>query len=652
MQNHTAPAAAVCPILRIAAAGLALLVTFGLPLTFVTASGVEDSPAAAVLPPQLTADDLGIFLDGLIPVLLRRDDIAGAVIAVVKDGKLLLARGYGYSDVEAKKPVSPDSTLFRPGSISKLFTCTAVMQLVEQGKLDLDRDINQYLEFQIPTAYSQPITLRHLLTHTAGFQETIRGIFIRDGDRLSTLREYVEGNLPPRIFAPGTTPAYSNYGNALAGYIVERVSGQSFEEYIEEHIFRPLGMKHSTYRQPLPDDLKPLMSNGYQGGGSDPARPFEVLQTFPGGGMSTTAEDMSHFMIAHLQDGAFDNERILKPETARIMHSRQVELVASMNGSAVGFAEQTRNGYRAIGHGGDLQAFHSQLYLVPELRLGFFFSQNSTGRASLRTTIWRSFFDRYFPSAQRSIKSSNTPSNASELAGFYKTTRRFDQSTFKLGSLTGQVRVFANSDGTIRSDLINDLGRPKTLYEVEPMKYCEEKGEDCIAFRKDEGGGNQIVVDFPHIVFQRVPWYENRTLNYVLLGASVAVFALTVVFWPVGAVIRRHYGRRLDLTRRQRRLRVMIRIVCIVDLAFLIVGRILSLKLPDVSLEIWVHLLQAAGIVGALASLIVIYDAVRCWTEHGRWWASRVSACLIALACLGFVWFALVWHLFDFTTRY
>ncbi|MFY9558018.1 MAG: serine hydrolase domain-containing protein [Blastocatellia bacterium] len=243
--------------------GISALVVFGC-TEVIGQSAPPREPQDSTVAPALTAGELATFFDGLIPVLLRKDDIAGAVIAVVKDGQVLFANGYGYADVEAKRPVSANSTLFRPASISKLFTCTVVMQLVEQGKLDLDVDINRYLDFEISATYPQPITLRNLLTHTGGFQETIRHHTVPDGGRIQPLNEYLPEHLPPRIFAPGGTPSYSNYGNALAGYIVERVSGQPFEEYVDEHIFRPLGMQHSTYVQPLPDSLKPLMSNGYR----------------------------------------------------------------------------------------------------------------------------------------------------------------------------------------------------------------------------------------------------------------------------------------------------------------------------------------------------------------------------------------------------
>ena len=210
-------------------------------------------PAASADEPGagLTKQDFETFLDALIPSELRTRNIAGAVVSVVKDGQVLLQKGYGYADFEAKKPVIPDQTLFRPGSISKLFTATAVMQLVEQGKLDLDRDVNDYLDFAIPKTYPEPITLRRLLTHTAGFEETLKNLFVARESDMKPLGTYLVNQMPARIFPPGKIPSYSNYGFTLAGYIVERVSGEKFERYIDNHILKPLKMNNSTFDQPL-----------------------------------------------------------------------------------------------------------------------------------------------------------------------------------------------------------------------------------------------------------------------------------------------------------------------------------------------------------------------------------------------------------------
>jgi len=151
-------------------------------------------------PPALTKADFEAFLDALIPSQLQNRNIAGAVVSVVKDGQVLFQKGYGNADFGAKKPVLPDQTLFRPGSISKLFTTTAVMQLVEQGKLDLDRDVNDYLDFTISKTHPEPVTLRQLLTHTAGFEETLKNLFVTHESDMKTLRTYLVNQMPTRIF--------------------------------------------------------------------------------------------------------------------------------------------------------------------------------------------------------------------------------------------------------------------------------------------------------------------------------------------------------------------------------------------------------------------------------------------------------------------
>ena len=329
-------------------------------------------PVVAPAPPgahALTAEDLESFLDGLMPLQIRNADIAGAVVAVVKDGHVLFEKGYGYADVAAKRPVIADSTLFRPGSISKLFTWTAVMQQVEAGKLDLDRDVNAYLDFKIPASFGRPITLRDLMTHRPGFEETVKDLAVDTATQLRPIGQYLRTHVPAQIFAPGTVPAYSNYGATLAAYIVERVSGQSFDDYVEQHILTPLQMAHSTFRQPLPAAFVPLLSNGYDLGSQEP-KPFELIEVAPAGAMTTSADDITHFMIAQLGDGSYGGGRILQPATLAKMHERQTGWPDSMHAFALGFYEESQNGHRIIGHGGDTQVFHSDLHLDPRCECG------------------------------------------------------------------------------------------------------------------------------------------------------------------------------------------------------------------------------------------------------------------------------------------
>src|SRR5205809_3475102 len=347
---------------------------------------------------ELTASDVEAFLDGVMPLQLAREDLAGAVISIVKDGKFLFAKGYGYSDVEKKIPVFPETTLFRPGSISKTFTWTALMQQVELGKVNLDHDVNEYLDYKVPATFPKPITVRDLMTHTPGFDETVEELFVADAKQFKPLGDYLKAHLPARIYPPGTIPAYSNYGATLAGYIVQRVSGEPFEQYADEHIFKPLGMQHSTFRQPLPVSLLPLMSKGYDVA-SESDKPFEYVEAAPAGSSSVSAMDMTRFMIAHLQNGRYEGVQILKPETAQLMHSRQYALRNDINGMALGFYEENRNGQRIVGHGGDTQYFHSDMHLMLDADVGFFISYNSAGKGEIgaREAVWHKFLDRYFP---------------------------------------------------------------------------------------------------------------------------------------------------------------------------------------------------------------------------------------------------------------
>jgi len=267
-----------------------------------------DSAGSAGRP--LDRADVEAWLDGFVPYSLSAGDIAGAVVVVVKDGAVLLQKGYGYADVAKKLPMDPEQTMVRIGSTSKLFTWTAVMQLVEQGKLDLDRDVNEYLDFKIPRDFDKPVTVRDLMNHRGGFEEGLKDVLRLDPAGVPSTEAYLKEHPRPMLFAPGEVPAYSNYGAALAGYIVERVSREPFERYIERHILAPLGMAHSSFYQPLPEQFAASVSNGYRVASEPPGR-YEQIVTRPAGSATTTAADMARFMLVHLQQGRFDDAQLL-----------------------------------------------------------------------------------------------------------------------------------------------------------------------------------------------------------------------------------------------------------------------------------------------------------------------------------------------------
>lgn len=618
-------------------------------------------PQAAQTAPQLTKADVEAFLDGIIPIQLQKQDIAGAVVAVVKDGQVLFAKGYGFADMKSRKPVSVEDTLFRPGSISKTFVWTAVMQLVEQGKLDLDRDVNEYIDYKIPATFGKPVTLRNLMTHTPGWEESVKELFVANAADLYPMDQYLKKRLPVQIFPPGTTPAYSNYGATLAGYIVQRVSGVPFEEYVEKNIYQPLGMNRATFRQPLPENLKPLMSEGYDKA-SKPAKGFEFVEAYPCGSMSVTAADMTKYMIAQLQNGQYNGAQILKPETAKLMHSRTFGLVPEMNGMAYGFYEESRNGLRIIGHGGDTQWFHSDMHLVPDQNLGFFISYNSAGKGegSPRTIVWQSFLDRYFPyTPAKGQDVANASKDAKEVAGTYWSSRRSETTIVSAISMLGETGLTVNSDGTISLAAAKDFaGNPKHFREIAPMLFREENGQSRLAFTNNYAGQRIIVTDVPIHVWQPVPRWKNEKLNLAVLFFSVGMFVLTLLFWPVNAVLRWHYGERLSLSMEYLRVRRIVRIVCLLNIALLI-GLAVWMTMADDNIGLLssrfdgrLRVLQFIALLDVLGAIAGVWYFVRSWRELDLWFWTRVWNTLLMFALIGYAAFLVNWHLLSVSLNY
>ncbi|PYL12171.1 MAG: serine hydrolase [Verrucomicrobia bacterium] len=614
----------------------------------------QPSPA-----PQLTKADFETFLDALIPSQLRNRNIAGAVVSVVKDGQVLFQKGYGYADVEEKKPVLPDQTLFRPGSVSKLFTATAVMQLVEQGKLDLDRDVNDYLDFAIPKTYPEPVTLRQLLTHTGGFEETLKNLFVAHESDIKPLRTYLVNEMPARIFLPGKIPSYSNYGFTLAGYIVERVSGEKFERYIENHILKPLGMNNSTFEQPLPPQLGPQMSKGYLSASKKP-RDFEWVQAAPAGALTTTAADMTQFMLAFLQDGAVDGVSILKPETVRQMETRQFEFDPMLPGLGITFMEYLIDPVRIIAHGGDTVYFHSDMILVPDAHLGYFLSYNSLGKdvGGGRGEVWRSFVNRYFPSAGQpkvNVDPNMAKSDGRAVGGLYDGTRRGQTTLLRILALVGQFKVSSDKEGVLQIEgMKNQSGELQRWREIAPLIYREMDGLERIGFRRDASGAVGEMLPFPAIYEgQRVPWYCSKIFIGLLIGGNLLLALLTVLLWPVAVMIRKRYQRPLFSKKSDRVLYFLSRIVCLAEVLF-VLAPILALSqglehimiLGD-AINPWLQAFHVVGWVLMAGVVLLIIAAVRFvrLPGHGLWFPAH--AILLAIGGIAFGLFAWQYHFLD-----
>jgi CubicO group peptidase (beta-lactamase class C family) len=588
------------------------------------------------------------------------------VVAVVKDGQVLLQKGYGYANAATRAPVDPERTLFRPGSVAKLFTWTAIMQLVERGKLELDRDINGYLDFRIPSRDGRPVTLRNLMTHTPGFEETIKNLMANDPRRLLPLGRYVKQWTPERIFAPGQTPAYSNYGVALAGYIIERVSGQPFDDYIERHIFAPLGMAHSTFRQPLPKQLLLDMSKGYQLG-SGPEELYELVGPTPAGALAATGADMARFMIAHLQQGASGSARILNPETARLMHGTTLPIIPPLNSMLLGFYEHNLNGRRVIAHDGDTQYFHSALSLFIDDGVGLYLSTNSTGKdgaaGPIRTALLEQFADRYFPAPEdrRRVNPQLATEHASLMAGVYESSRRVESTFLSLIYLPSQVKVTATDQGALSVPAFLGLnGQPKKWVEAAPFVWREVGGKERLAAKVENGRVVMFSVDevSPVMVFLPIPWWRSSAWLVPLLAGAVVVLLLTVVAWPIGAIARRRYGVAFGLTGSEARAYRLLRVAALATILTFVawiwtiapLETDLSVFSPKLDPWIWILRLSSAVVFGGLV-VIALWNARMTWIGK-RGWSARLWNLVLVLACLAVLWVGIVFNLIGFGADY
>ena len=612
----------------------------------------------------LTADDVDAWLDGYMPYALHVGDIAGAVVAIVKDGKVLTERGYGYSDVEKRTPVDPKRTLFRPGSVSKLVTWTAVMQLVEQGKIDLDADVNRYIDFKIPARNGSPVTMRNLMQHTAGFEEQAKGIMFSDPNAPgfeALLKRWV----PVRVFAAGTTPAYSNYGASLAGYIVQRLSGEPFDSYVEKHIFEPLDMKLSTFRQPLPPELAPLMSKGYLRASEDP-KPFEIVGPAPAGALSSPGEDMAHFMIAQLQDGEYNGRRILSAATAQQMHNSPLTVLPPLNRMELGFFETNINGREVIAHLGDTNVFHTSLHLFLEEGVGFYVSFNSLGKeaaaGSLRTALFDDFADRYFPGKplDGKLDAKAAAADAALMKGSWVNSRGSQTNFLAVLDLFGQTQISVDPKGELVLPVPGLNGEPRHWVEYAPFVWRDRDTHERLAAHVVDGKPVRFSFDeiSPFMVFDRPAWYQSSTWLRPALYVSLAALLLTAVFWPVTAIVRRRFGATLTLDRASMRAYRLskiasVLIVVAVGLWCLTLGLMLK-DFDNLSARFdWVvHLAQLLGIVAFIGGFVLTLLNLRAVWSGGRRWPAKTWSVVLVLSSFIVLWIAFVFNLIGFGVDY
>ncbi|MCQ1539571.1 beta-lactamase family protein [Methanocalculus taiwanensis] len=609
-------------------------------------------------------DEVEAFLDLIMPANLALYNVPGATVAVVKDGELVIAKGYGYSDLEKRVPVDADQTLFRIGSITKLFTWTAVMQLQSEGRIDLDTDINQYLkDFSVPDTYpGKPITMRHLMTHTAGFEECCVMMEVENVDDLITFREYCAGYMPARINPPGTITSYSNYGTTLAAVVVEDITGIPFEEYLDEQIIIPLGMDSTSIREDLPSERAERLSNGYIFGKQNQAAQDSIFTISPAGSISSTAPDMAAFLAMHMKGGSLNDAIILPRDTAELMHAEAFTNDPRGSGVCLGFYEMHVNNRRLIGHGGDTNTFHSLLIFMPTEQAGFFVSYNSVGGGAARNELLRAFMNHYYPAEEVAIPDPD-PSNTALLqqyAGTYETNRRNFAHFEKYIVKRSPVVISVSDDGTL---LMDYGGTIREYYMIEPDIFALPDGDPqgtgnlIFHFGSSERVEYFVFSNVPIFAFDRLAWYDTPAFLENVVNIAGTILA-TVLLWPLLALFRRSYAIPKQAMPRPARIARWIAgasAVSLLGFVFLIVPKIIDDKVlvqtymtsPVPPFEFTLAL--TVPVISLLLTLLTAGFAAIAWKE-GYWSRlHRIHYTAVAAAAVAMLWWIVSWNLWVFS---
>ncbi len=633
----------------------ARLVRFALPVALGTlafgAAAQTPAPGGRL---DLTTENLAGVIDPLMTAWIEQHRGPGAVVVVVTRDATIFAKGYGLADIEAKRPFTTNATLVRPGSISKLFTGIAVMQLVDAGKLDLDRDVNDYIDFAIPTPDGGvPVTLRRLLTHRAGFEEHFKGLFSRDAEPVP-LRKWLVDSLPRRLFPKGDVEAYSNYGFALAGYIVERASGEPFTAYIQRHIIEPLAMNHSTFQQPLPADLAPLVAKPYRSSDQPPIAPFETIIA-PAGALSATADDMSRFMRMLMNGGELDDVRILSK-------ARLDEMMAPQSSSPAGylglvFIGKKIAGRDTLGHDGETMAFFSRLDLFLADGVGIFVSRDGNGEIKTGREIPNitPMVARRFLSEPPRAAGARTPASSEEasIAGSYHASRRAESTFVRLRDLISQRIVRIDGDGNARLlPSVWPYGEGTLFRHIGRNLYA---GPERFAYVEDKSGSH---IATPAAQLQRLPLYLDARWIMPALEASIAAVAATLLSWPFAALWRRWRKRQFGDDLADRRLYRAVRLVLLGDLIAILATAVLfafataDLTLLGDRLDPAVLALYIAAWIGVVGAIAVVWASFRFWRNGvGSRWA-RIHHTLLAASSVMIAWFFVVFRIAGTTLNY
>jgi CubicO group peptidase (beta-lactamase class C family) len=607
-----------------------------------SACGVGARVHAQGLPPA-KVETLPALIDATVPKLMEQGHVPGAAVVIVHEGRIVVLRGFGESRLDSGQKVDASRTLFRIGSVSKVFTAVAALQLVEARKLDLQQDIRAYLP-DFPLRYGA--TTHQLLTHTAGLEERFAGAYTDAPEHLVPLATHLRLDPPKQVIRPGTAYSYSNYNYALAGLVVESLSGVRYETYMADRVFGPLRMTATTAHQPPEAPLANDLARGYRWvDGHHEVLPYRFTYASPSGAISTSAADMGRFMLALLGDGTVGNDRVLSPESVQTLLAPQYTPDPRVPPRGYGFLHWLTHGQRLQHHDGTLGDQVGVLVLAPAHRFGIFVASNGVNEGGIEVgnTLLEPLLTHLFgpstppPPPTVVPDSPDSLRRALQVAGTYRDYHhtRNDMSRLRAMMPMIQSRATVEPDGAIR-------WHGRRWLEVEPLVFRRADGPDHIIFKEDDRG-NVTALHAWGATYERIGWIEQTPVHLGLLALCVIAF----LAYPLSRVV--HALRRRPAAPEGRVARGCAVFVALANLAFVIglvpflrnLGSTVPLPLPQV-------VLLSLPLASVAATALLPAFSARAWTD--KWWSfgERLRYSALAVFAVAFMTFLNYWKLLGF----
>ena len=604
------------------------------------------SPAHAASKPGVSS--LGDFIDGIVEQAIVQGETVGATVSVVQNNRLLIARGYGLADRTHQVPVQARTTTFRIGSITKVLVWMSVLQQVEAQRLQLDRDVNEYLSrFKLAEDYNDPITLRHLMTHTAGFEDDVTNLFVGGPRQLRSISDVLLQQMPQRVRLPGTLAAYSNYGAALAGHIVAEASGKAWQDYVGDHLLAPLNMTKTSMRQPLSPAMDAARSKGFvHTGAGFKEQSFSFIPLSPAGAGSSTAVDIARLMVELLnaQDTA-----ILSAKSKALLLGGAFVPQTDVNGMTLGMYEMSIGDARAVGHDGSTLIFSSRMILWPEQNLGLFVAVNSDTGKQLIDSLTRTVAHRLGLDQRADVY--QPVEGGQRFAGNYIGARRNYSGIGKLLGVIGSVEVVYDPGPDLLR--VRDINGVRRYRQIKTNVFAQLDGSSRMVFGRFEGAGNEVsghgkatTVYFserPMVGFERADPVQTPQFNLLLLLGWLLVAGSVVLYWPVSTIA--HVRRGVSLGSVFLTAIVLGSVVVVLIFAYALSVTSSHLVEFYVSGMREIESLLWYPVAFAVLVLVQIGFLYRVWMKPLWWPSRRLHFCLVLMANGMLVWWFWHWNL-------